>query len=201
MEKNKILQWIVDNWKDISVFGAGVFAVVKAGIWCVRKYKKWIAPIRVWVKKVDDAIDQLSFNGGGSIKDMVFNTSETVKKIAVDMTVVRTKQAAIMELNDTALFECDKDGYCIKANVALCDIFDATLNQMVGHGWLQFIKNADKEAEAWNQAVESDNEISREYVVNPAKNKKIEIPCRYIAHIKRDDNQKVINVTGKVIKL
>ena len=52
MEKNKILQWIVDNWKDISVFFVGVFAVVKGGFWMVMKYKKTIAPAKAWIAKM-----------------------------------------------------------------------------------------------------------------------------------------------------
>jgi PAS domain S-box-containing protein len=176
-------------------------AGIRGAVWAVQKYNKIAAPIRAWIKKVDTGLEELSFNGGSKMKDVLFKTAFTVERIAEDMTAVKNRQTAMLELNDAAMFECDKEGYCTSANSALCSLFEATPNQMAGHGWLQFIKDPDKEAAAWNSAIRSDNEITREYIVKVGKNRQDEMKCKYIAHIKRNDEGEVINVTGKVTKI
>ena len=204
---NKILKLIVDNWKDIGIFITGLVGLF---IGAKNGYKKAFIPIRDWIRKMDRAADEVNFNGGKSTKDMVKRIDDNVSNLRLEVTALSEKtekigirQKSMIELSDAAMFECDKDGYCVTANIHLCELFDSTPNKMYGHGWLNYVKEPDKEREFWERATESDNEITRRYTIIPGidKGNTKEIVCRYIATIKRDKNDQVINITGKVIKL
>ena len=198
METNKIVLFILSHWKDIGMFcGAvwGLFIAVK------KMYYKAFLPLKIWVKKVNDAADQLQFNGGTSTKDMVQQIRDGQRVLIKKVDILTNKQMAMVELNDMCLFENDPHGKCIKANAALCLLFGASQNQMLGYGWLNFIKDPDHERVLFESAIESDNEITRPYTILYGMDKHKEIEAKYIAHIKRDADGGVINVMGKVIKL
>jgi len=195
MEQNKILKLIIENWKDIGLFAGGVWGVFIA----VKKlYLNAFLPLKNWIKKMDDAANQLQFNGGSSMKDMVKQTRDSQQVLLNKVSEIKNKQTAMIELNDMAMFENDASGKCISANSAICNLFGTTQNKMLGYGWLNYIKNSDIEREAFEQAIETDNEITRDYVILHSDKHDKEIPATYIAHIKRDENGVIINVTGKV---
>ena len=196
MEQNKILKFIIENWKDIGLFGGGIWAIFIGG---KKVYFSAFLPLKNWIAKMDKAASQLEFNGGSSIKDMVKQTRDSLAVLIKKVDLVNNRQTAMIELDDAAYFENDQLGRCIRANSALCNLFGTTQNKMLGYGWLNFIKNADNEREAFEQAIETDNEITRDYVILYGDKHDKEIPATYIAHIKRDENGNVINVTGKVI--
>ena len=201
MGNNKILQWIIDNWKDISVFCVGVFALFKGVLVAYKQYKKLAEPIKTWIKKMDDAAEQLRYNGGSSMRDMVSSTNSLVKGIETNLTTVMHRQEAMRKLSSDAIFECNHDGYCTSANDSLCELFGSDPTRMQGYGWLGYIKDNDVEREYWESAVQSDNEISREYVIQQGKDRNREIKAKYIATIKRDNEGNILNITGRVSKL
>mgnify|MGYP000479352046 CR=1 FL=1 len=195
MVQNRIVQFIIDNWKDIGIFFTGIWAVFIAA---KKAYLSGFVPLKAWIKKMDDAATQLEYNGGSSTKDMVREIKIGQEKLLKKVDIVNNRQTAMIELNDLALFENDNTGKCIRANAALCNLFGATQNKMLGYGWLSYIKNPDHERELFEQAIETDNEITRHYTIMYKGEPDNEIPATYVAHIKRDENGAVINVTGKV---
>ena len=193
--ENKIVKYIIENWKDIGVFFAGLWALFIAS---KKMYFNVLVPFKTWYKKMNDAADQLQYNGGSSTKDMVKQIVEGQAVIIKKINTIGNRQTALIELNDTAMFENDATGKCIRANSSLCNLFGTTQNKMLGYGWLNYIKHPDIEREAFEQAIETDNEITRDYVILYGDKHDREIPATYVAHIKRDENGAIINVTGKV---
>lgn len=194
--ENKILKFIIENWKDIGLFCGGIWAIFIGG---KKLYLSAFLPLKNWITKMDKAADQLEFNGGSSIKDMVKQTRDSLGVLIKKIDVVKNSQIAMFEISPVGMFENDSTGKCIRANAALCNMFGTTQNKMLGYGWLNYIKNSEQEREAFEQAIETDNEITRDYVILYGDKHEIEIPATYVAHIKRDENGNVINVTGKVI--
>ncbi len=192
--ENKILKAIIENWKDIGGLLVGIWGLFVIG---KKVYFNAFVPIKGWVKKMEEAAEQLDFNGGSSTKDMVKEIRDGQSGLIKKVDIIGNRQTALIELNDSAMFENDAEGNCIRANAALCKMFGSTPNQMFGYGWLNFIKNPDHEREVFEQAVETDNEITRDYTILYGGNGH-EIPATYIAHIKRDEHGGVVNVTGKV---
>ena len=203
----QIINWIYDNWVSIGSVLGGAWAAVKAIVWAYRRVNKVATPIKQFVKQHEDntqkityIADQLNFNGGKSVKDVVFKTSDDVEQIKGDIKSIGDRQTAMIELNDTAMFENDSEGKCVTANDAICTLFGATKNQMLGFGWLNYIEDSEEQREIWERAIETDNEISHEYVIiNGVTQERIK--AKYIAHIKRDDEGNILNITGKVFKL
>ena len=197
MVQNKIIQAIIDNWKDIGWIGAGIWALFVGG---KKLYFKTFLPLKIWFNKMNAAADQLQYNGGSSTKDMVKKLVDGQEIIIKKMDIVGNRQTAMFEISPVGMFENDASGKCIRANMALCDLFGTTQNKMLGYGWLSYIKNPEHEREMFEQAIETDNEITRDYVILYGTKHEIEIPATYIAYIKRDEQGSIINVTGKVTK-
>lgn len=192
--ENKILKAVIDNWKDIGGLLVGIWGLFIIG---KKFYFHAFVPIRAWVKKMEEAAEQSKYNGGNTMKDMVKRIMDMQFGLINKVDVIGNRQTSMMNLNDAAMFENDSEGKCIMANVALCSLFGSTPNQMYGYGWLNFIKNADHEREVFEQAIETDNEITRDYVIMYGGHG-TEIPATYIAHIKRDEDGNIVNITGKV---
>ena len=98
------------------------------------------------------------------------------------------------------MFKSDANGYCILANQALCHLYGTTQEQLLGLGWLNFIKEEDRERvkEEWKNIIESGTEITSSYtIINQFTDE--EIPVRYRAIINRD-NDKIISALGYVEK-
>jgi len=180
----------------------GVLAAVwKIGIWI---YKKIIINIIRFVKSHNDLIEkvdyvaaELKYNGGSSSKDQLRKITEISQGIKGNVDKIMNKQSVHFELADAALFECDSNGKCIAANAALCELFETTKEQMMGLGWLNYIDQSDESKERYLQAIQTDNEITDDYTIVTARTS-TNIQAKYTAHIKRDENGKIISMMGKV---
>ena len=107
MVQNRIVQFIIDNWKDIGIFFTGIWAVFIAA---KKAYLNGFVPLKAWIKKMDEAATQLEYNGGSSTKDMVRQIKEGQDKLLKKVDIVNNRQTAMIELNDLALFENDNTG-------------------------------------------------------------------------------------------
>ena len=131
---------------------------------------------------------------GGSIKDQV-------KEISKDVKTIRVEKDATFLLAKEPMFKNDANGYCILANQALCHLYGTTQEQLLGLGWLNFIKEEDRERvkEEWKNIIESGTEITSSHtIINQFTDE--EIPVRYRAIINRD-NDKIISALGYVEKI
>jgi hypothetical protein len=78
---------------------------------------------RVWFKDqkeikkcISDIKSEVSYNGGGSIKDMVFQLSNTADRMEVRQAVIDQRSKAALHYQDRCLFETDKEGNLVWAN-------------------------------------------------------------------------------------
>ena len=196
MASNKILEWIWANKTDIGLFLAGVWGAVKGIVWF---YKKIIKPgikifedIKQQGKDIASMKSNLLPNGGKSLSD-------AITRIENKLTAAASTQTSMLELSEIAIFQTSETGECTNANNALCKIFGATREQMLGYGWLHFIENSEQQRVIWESAIESDNEIVNEYVINVGGDKRNRINAKYVAYIKRDPRGNILNVIGKVM--
>lgn len=166
------------NWEDSAKYIATAAGLWKVGQWT---YKKVILPIIIFFKGYD-------------------KLKEDVNAIRVELEkygLIESKQEFKFELADAALFECDESGKCISANIALCNMFETTKEQMMGMGWLNYIKQSEESKERYMVALQYDNEITDEYTIITARTK-AEKKATYTALINRDNKGKIINIMGKV---
>lgn len=155
-----------DNW---WANGAGIFAALI--IWLGRtksvinffskayeSCKRFFTFQRILTERMDKQDKELAFirgeltfNGGGSTKDFAKNSYE----LAV-ISNMRTKH--IIMINPIPMYECDKEGHCILANTALCELFGLSEQEILGNGWLSAIAPEDRQAcwENYQNSIKSD---------------------------------------------
>lgn len=184
----ELLKWINDNREILAWWGALGLVLYKA-IFFIRK--KWYVPGKAFFEKVNYEINN---NGGKSIKDLVEKTNVNLQKLLAT-------QEAMLSISEQAIFKCNEDGDCTFANESLCELYGAAMEDMLGFGWVNFIKESERDAaeKNWKRSIQHDRQITYSYtVVNGDTGK--EIPCYYRAAIKRDAENKIISILGVVFK-
>lgn len=197
---SKIWDLITTNRIELIKFFGSIVAIIlalyqlyKKGNVLSKRFNKWLDKINSTAAKVDNIEKFVLPNGGKSINDAVVRVENKID-------IITSRQDANFNLNELPMFECDEFGECINANDSLCKLFGASKNQMLGNGWLHYLVDSERQKKVWLDAVESDNEITSNYTINYGLSGTL-IEAKYMAHIRRDNNDKVINVTGKVIKI
>jgi PAS domain-containing protein len=58
--------------------------------------------------------------------------------------ITHARLFAVLDLIAAPVFECSPDGRCIHANRALCELFEMSLANMLGTGWLEGLLPSDR---------------------------------------------------------
>ena len=182
------------DWAKIAAAGAIVW---KVGIFI---YKKMIKPVIGFIKEHDLEIkklnyiaDELQYNGGKTTKDVIRKTSNTLESINNSLLNLVSRYDFYFDLSEDALFECNSEGECTRANISLCNMFGATKEQMYGFGWTNYIEQTSQSKARFINALESDSEITDNYTIKNGNKK-----ATYTALIHRDTTGEVLNVMGRV---
>lgn len=168
--------------KDWGAIG-GLFTAFFGG--CIWIYKKLVKPAIKFFKRFDDI-------------------EKTVVTLPGRISHVDKKIDGAIHLSHEAMFVCNKDGLCVLANEALCELFGATPGQMSGRGWGNFIVQEDRERawKNWEYNMGSGVEdIKDTYRIEHGRSKEI-ITITYHAIVSRnenDDSQIIVSV-GKAYK-
>lgn len=80
---------------------------------------------------------ELSINGGGSLKDAVIHTRDTVG-------ILNSRSLFTIDRSNLGLFECNTSGDCVFANSAMASLFGTSPESLKGKGWLQFIDESER---------------------------------------------------------
>ena len=146
-------------------------------------------------KKVDQILTQLTVNGGSvTVKDDLTNMKNSIN-------ILRSENRAQLYLSDSPTFINDETGKCVFVNDALCDLFGATKDEMLGFGWSNFLLDEEKKIKTENfaRALKTDMNIKDSYHVKNGITGEI-ILCEYIATVTRDKVGRPISVIGSVKK-
>jgi PAS domain S-box-containing protein len=183
-----MFKWVIEHTEIIASGGAAFWGTWKGFIYVRRKI---YMPCKTFVNKI---LYELNNNGGKSIKDLVEKTNDTVLRLAAS-------SDAMMAISDQCIFKCDEAGMCTFANDSLCELYGATVEEMMGFGWMNFLLHSEREQSEknWLRAVKSDNVVSFDYTVVNGRTRE-KVPCMYKAAIKRDADGEVIGILGVVNK-
>lgn len=99
----------------VSVIGAIVSAVIF--LWRIfrmtRTFMKDQEEIKTCIKEIKN---EVTYNGGSSLKDMVKGLNETCEMMNVRQQIFDQRSKAALHYQDRCLFETDKDGNLVWAN-------------------------------------------------------------------------------------
>lgn len=142
-------------------------------------------------KNVQHLSEEIKVNGGDvTLRDKITN-------IAKDVKVIVGNSEASFYLSDTPMFKNDANGYCIAANTALCRLFGATEEEMLGDGWLNYVVKEDRDRARtyWHNQIKANSVVIDRYVITPGgSGAKLEIT--YKAMVNRSFSGEPVSIVG-----
>lgn len=161
--------------------------------------ERLVANQALFFRHIDEMTDKLNLimsefkpNGGSTLRDRIVDIGNNISIIIVE-------RDATFQLSADAMFKADKNGYCTAANQSLCNLYGATSEQMLGHGWFNFISESDRNRvkEEWQSIIESGREISIYYYIDNPETGEV-FPAHFRAIITRDKMGEVVSIIGAV---
>jgi PAS domain-containing protein len=140
-----------------AAFGAAAPVV----LWVVRKLFGRLDRIISGFESVGEKVDQVSDrveklepvvarlatevapNGGSSLRD-------AIDAIERRVTILAGQHRARFEGDGLATYECDAEGQCTYASVALADMYGMTPDQFLGSGWLMAVDGPGERERVWD---------------------------------------------------
>lgn len=151
--------------------------------------------MRRWVSSINKAVAQLAPNGGSSVFD-------TIKRIDARQDEIVARTMAIQDSAPNAIFECSASGACTFANRKLSELFGMDWSEMQNNGWLQAIRDDDRERvyEKWHHAVANDIPYRDEYTVVNQRTGAL-VRCVSMAKAMKDRDGKTLGYYGTVMPI
>lgn len=142
----------------VSLIGAIVSAVIF--LWRIfrmtRTFVKDQEEIKTSINKIKN---EVTYNGGGSLKDMVRGLNETCDRLDVRQQIFDQRSKAVLHYQDRCLFETDKDGNLAWANEAFYQHTVRYGDISGGLDWITVVD--DDERDAFLTELKSCLEMSR----------------------------------------
>jgi len=127
--------------------------------------------------KLADIHAELRFNGGGSIKDAIFDLKNTTKNIEFRLDGIEENQKMSMNLQNISYWVSDTDGRCIYASPALCKLMGRSESEIIGNNWMALLHKDDKDrvVEAWEFSVENKTPFDEIYTIKTGNNEWVKV--------------------------
>lgn len=143
------------------------------------------------IDKIDIIFDEITPNGGKSIKDKIDN---------IDSSLILVSERLRAFLSDTidAHFETDAKGLCTRVNRTYTRLVERGTSEILGNGWHNCIYQEDREnvIKAWEDAVKEKRELSINFRFETPSGKVI--PVRGTSYKMTNDKGEVIGYLGKL---
>lgn len=153
-------------WELLATAGgiitAGVGAYTKVIKPILAEEKKRKAEV---LKKITEIRNELSLNGGSSIKDAIGRIEGMVKGLDIRIGGLEENQRAILNLNNVAYWVSNDKGECIEASPALCKLLGRAESEIKGNNWAAWLIDEDKKRiyESWIFSVEQKSAFDEIY--------------------------------------
>lgn len=155
-------EWIASVLNSYATYIGILSATIMVGLFT---WKKGIKPVLAALKqyhtlcdKVDTIFDEMTPNGGTSIKDRI-------ERMDTGLSLVQEIQQAMAADTKAVLFRTDANGDCVWVNRTYTRTVGRDLSEILGHGWQNTIAQDDRErvVTEWYNAVEENREFILDY--------------------------------------
>ena len=157
----------------------GIIGTLGAGAWWA--WVKLVKPVVIankrkkeeFYNKMNEMHHELKFNGGTSLKDVVFKIDEKVNKIEIRLDDIDQNTKLSMNLQGIAFWISDEQGECTYASPGLCKVMGRSESEIKGNGWMGWLHPDDKQkvVDAWNFCVETHSPFDEVYRVKKSNGK------------------------------
>jgi PAS domain S-box-containing protein len=201
---------VLQEWKpllDLIVSIGGASAVV-FGFWYWSKPKfeklsRFLDVLQSFDTVQDDIKlikEELSNNGGGSLKDAMVRTERKIEEVAKDLYLVRGVQRAMMNRTKIGFFETDQSGRLVWVSKYYLELTGKQLGDVLVNGWGSCIAPEDRQEvlNEWNDCVKNDRDFDMEYHIINGVGKVVPIKG-HAKRVKTSDGQ-TMAFSGSIIE-
>lgn len=184
---------LIENYGAIAT---GISAVIATAILLYRKvFKPMFQAVKQYnnlCKKVDVIFNEITPNGGTSIKDTVDENSRLLTELG-------EMQKALSADSPEALFKTDPEGNCNWINRTYARTVQRTPSELMGHGWQNAIAKDDRDyvVETWYKSVEEDRELTLNFRFETPEGEFI--PARLRSYKMTDSKGEIIGYVGSIL--
>jgi PAS domain S-box-containing protein len=169
---------IITHNSAIMAIESAIDITTKAGsgVWAV--WKNIIKPFMNSSKKkqndiylmVSEIKKELMFNGGSSLKDVIWEVKDGVATLTQRFENMEQTQRVSLNLQGLAFWISDENGECIYASTNLCKLTGRAEHDILGNNWVAWIIPEDRQRvyEAWNFSVENHSPFDEHYTFKKA---------------------------------
>jgi len=157
----------------------GVVTTAGGGLWAA-----WVKAIKPYLrsqkikqaerdKKLTEIRDELKYNGGTSLKDMVLKIDTKTSRMELRLDGLEDNQKLAMNLQGLAFWESNDAGECTYVSPGLCKIMGRSESEIIGSGWLGWLHPDDKNriSEAWEYSIRNKSAFDEIYTFKRADGK------------------------------
>jgi len=151
-----------------SKTGSGLWSlwtkVIKPAITRNKKQKE---EVYLMIKQIKS---ELTFNGGGSIKDAVWDVRNGMAELNKRLDSIQQDQHVALNLQGLAFWISNEKGECVFASTNLCKLVGRTESEILGNNWIAWVIPEDKERvfEAWQFSIENKSPFDERYTFKKA---------------------------------
>jgi len=162
------MEWLFVNakaWTEVILFFG---AAGGAAAWMWKMLLESKKNVDALIASIGDIKKQLVTNGGGSLFDVVSDTSKRVAALSADLQRVKAWQWSFSQASKMPMWESDAAGNCTRVNVAMTELTGRSQEQMIGSGWENIMPPGPERADvwaAWADAVARARDFEHTYTV------------------------------------
>jgi len=122
-------------------------------------------------KSVETIKNELTTNGGNSIKDAVCNLGSTCGRIEDGQKIIEQRTKATLHYIPVALFETDRCGRLTWTNEPFYELTGQTLSDIEGFDWVTYIHEDEREGlvAEWESCLEMNRKFSKDVMTSDNK--------------------------------
>jgi len=193
-----MVHWIIANWeKVIEILGAAYgFLLVM-----IKFYNKVIKGTVAWFRKLNTAIAEVSYDSGGSMKDMISQATAQLWELAKEIAILKTGQSSIIAILDLPVWYSDSEGKITDVSAAMCDLCECTKEELLDLSGRGIVAEFDRErvVKAWEESVKYASEFTLEHSIH-LNNGYFQKIKPVVVH-QKDHLGKVVSSIGRIIKI
>ena len=115
-------------------------------------FLKVVRPTLKFINKHEDLADsvetikqEITANGGGSLKDVVCKLDNSCQRIEHGQKIIEQRTKASLHYNSTALFETDSTGKVVWTNEPFYELTGQHLSDVKDYDWLTYVHEEERE--------------------------------------------------------
>lgn len=129
---------------------------------------------RELLEKITAIHEEVKFNGGGSIKDAIWDLKKSIAIVDTKLNGIQENQHVAMNLQGIAFWISSHTGECEYTSTNLCKLLGRNESELLGNAWLAWIipEDRDRVHDAWIFSVENKSAFDEYYTFKRSDNKK-----------------------------